>query len=204
LSVNVSLPCLRMGWGGPLVRATQEQLGRHKFLSEGVDGVFGQRTEQAVRASQRGRGIDADEIVGPDIWRALAEARLNLSSPGPLRPPDPRPQHPFIRMGSRGPHIGAIQAHLDLNSTNVYEKAVGEFQGRAGLATDGAFGEDVAQDGAGKCRLSWLESAQDEADWMKKAKLAPCRLRPEMEEKFGLRELVTRKWFVRPVASGFL
>ncbi|MBO0824482.1 MAG: hypothetical protein J2P27_11610, partial [Actinobacteria bacterium] len=67
-----------------------------------------------------------------------------------------------------------------------------------------ALGQDVVQDGDRRCLLSWLESAQDEADWMRTAKLAPCRLRAEVEETVALRELVMRKPVVGPVASGFL
>jgi hypothetical protein len=67
-----------------------------------------------------------------------------------------------------------------------------------------ALGEDVPQDGDGKCLLSWLESAQDEADWKKKAELAPARLRTEIVKTAALRELVMRKPVVGPVASGFL
>ena len=144
-SVKVSLPYLRIGSGGPHVRAIQGHLQRHKLLSDGVDGIFGQQTEQAVRAFQRGQGIDADGIVGPDTWGALAETGLDLTSRGPVGPPGPQPQHPFIRMGSVGPHVGAIQAHLGLKNTAVFDVATEEevrgFQRQASLTTDGIVGQ---------------------------------------------------------------
>jgi hypothetical protein len=67
-----------------------------------------------------------------------------------------------------------------------------------------ALGEDVVQDGDRKCLLSWLEAAQDNADWEKRAKLAPDRLRAEVEGTAALRGLVMRKPEVGLVASGFL
>lgn len=57
-SVKVGLPYLRIGSGGQLVQSMQEQLQRSDFFSGGVDGIFGQQTEQAVRAFQRSRGLD--------------------------------------------------------------------------------------------------------------------------------------------------
>ena len=144
-AVDVSLPYLRIGSGGPLVRSIQEHLRQHDFLSDGADGIFDQLTEQAVRAFQQSRKLDADGIVGPNTWRALAGAGLDLASLSPVRPRGARPPQPFIRMGSVGPHVGAIQAHLGLKSTTVFdvatEEAVREFQGRAGLATDGIVGQ---------------------------------------------------------------
>src|SRR5262245_34195010 len=76
-SVNVGLPYLRIGSGGQLLWSIQEQLQRSDFFSGGTDGIFGQQTQQAVRAFQRGRGLNADGTVGPDTRMALVEAGLD-------------------------------------------------------------------------------------------------------------------------------
>jgi hypothetical protein len=145
MEVGVSLPYLRIGSGGPLVRSIQEQLQRDGYLSGSLDGIFGRQTEQALRVFQQRRGLDADGIVGPDTWRALAEAGLDLASLEPPRPRRARPPRPFIRMGSVGPHVGAIQVHLGLKNTAVFdvatEEAVRKFQVQAGLADDGIVGQ---------------------------------------------------------------
>lgn len=69
-----------------------------------------------------------------------------------------------------------------------------------------ALGEDVDQEGeegTDRCLLSVLETAENEADWAEKAKLAPDHVRPEVETA-ALRELVLRQPVVGTVAAGFL
>lgn len=69
-----------------------------------------------------------------------------------------------------------------------------------------ALGEDVDRDdgeSTDRCLLSVLETAENEADWAEKAKLAPDHVRPEVEAA-ALRELVLRQPVVGTVAAGFL
>src|SRR5215472_9611521 len=77
---NIILPYLRIGSGGPLVRSLQNQLRRDGISLNGVEGIFGRQTEQALRKFQESREIEPDGIVGPDTWRALAKAGLDLAS----------------------------------------------------------------------------------------------------------------------------
>lgn len=144
---SIILPYLRIGSGGPLVRSLQNQLQRDGFSLNGVDGIFGRQTEQALRNFQESRKIEPDGIVGPDTWRALAKAGLDLASLEPRRRGRARPPHPFIRMGSVGPHVGAIQAYLGLTATHIFdvptEEAVRRFQEKAGLTDDGIVGQQT-------------------------------------------------------------
>ena len=45
----------------------------------GIDGKFGPRTETAVKAFQRDKGLQVDGIVGPITWGAIC-ASLNPST----------------------------------------------------------------------------------------------------------------------------
>lgn len=58
-------PTLRRGASGDLVKTIQRAVG----VSD--DGDFGPRTEAAVRAFQRQRGLVPDGIVGPASWKAI-------------------------------------------------------------------------------------------------------------------------------------
>jgi hypothetical protein len=58
-------PTLRRGATGELVKQVQAKLGLT------VDGNFGAKTEAAVRAFQRTKGLVPDGIIGPKSWHAL-------------------------------------------------------------------------------------------------------------------------------------
>ena len=59
------------GWD---VAALQFQLAWHGFPSRAFDGVFGQRTDGALRGFQEWAGLTADGRAGPATWRALRNA----------------------------------------------------------------------------------------------------------------------------------
>jgi len=63
---------LRKGTRGEDVRRMQRRLQAHGFDPGPADGVFGPRTDSAVRAFQRARGLAVDGIVGPLTRAALA------------------------------------------------------------------------------------------------------------------------------------
>jgi peptidoglycan hydrolase-like protein with peptidoglycan-binding domain len=48
-----------------------QQLLRARSHSVAVDGIFGPRTESAVKAFQQSKGLAADGVVGPNTWPRL-------------------------------------------------------------------------------------------------------------------------------------
>jgi peptidoglycan hydrolase-like protein with peptidoglycan-binding domain len=77
-----SMPTLRSGSRGSAVTDLQRRLAAAGFNPGPADGIFGGRTDAAVRSFQRSRGLSADGIVGPMTWAAL----LN-TQPGPAPAP---------------------------------------------------------------------------------------------------------------------
>lgn len=64
-------PLLRKGDSGASVRDLQQ------LLQVTVDGQFGPKTEAAVEAFQRAKGLAPDGIVGPYTWDALRERKAS-------------------------------------------------------------------------------------------------------------------------------
>jgi Putative peptidoglycan-binding domain-containing protein len=62
------MPILRRGAKGDDVRKLQERLHALKFPCGSVDGDFGPRTLEAVKAFQASRGLFVDGEVGPLTW----------------------------------------------------------------------------------------------------------------------------------------
>jgi zinc D-Ala-D-Ala carboxypeptidase len=83
--VILTLPILRQGQhsGEPPVLRLQLMLNFVKGVDDlDVDGVFGPKTEAAVRDFQRNENLSADGIVGKQTWTALLRRWLLFSQPG--------------------------------------------------------------------------------------------------------------------------
>ncbi len=65
-------PILKRGDCEPAVLVLQKVLASHGFDAGSQDGRFSPETERAVMAFQRAKGLEADGIVGPKTWNALA------------------------------------------------------------------------------------------------------------------------------------
>ena len=61
-----SRPTIRKGDKGAHV------INAQRLLGIATDGVFGPKTEDAVKAFQRSKGLTADGVVGPRTWAVLA------------------------------------------------------------------------------------------------------------------------------------
>jgi zinc D-Ala-D-Ala carboxypeptidase len=83
--VSLSLPILRKGQysGEPPVERLQFMLNFVKGADDlDVDGIFGPKTEAAVRDFQQNANLAVDGIVGTQTWTALLRQWLLFSQPG--------------------------------------------------------------------------------------------------------------------------
>ncbi|HBP22875.1 MAG TPA: hypothetical protein DEA08_34485 [Planctomycetes bacterium] len=80
---------LRRGSRGPTVAALQQALTQEGYPLS-ADGIFGIRTEAAVRAFQGSRGLSVDGVVGPATAGALGSGNTS-TQPQPQPQPQPAP-----------------------------------------------------------------------------------------------------------------
>ena len=64
------LPTLREGSRGLYVEELQEMLDKRGYTLK-VDGIFGSKTLEAVKAFQADNGLNVDGVVGEKTWRKL-------------------------------------------------------------------------------------------------------------------------------------
>lgn len=79
-------PVLEQGDRSAVVRDLQEGLRAGGFDPGPVDGIFGPRTDTAVRAFQADRGLEVDGIVGPRTWEALGRSGGSGAPTTPVEP----------------------------------------------------------------------------------------------------------------------
>jgi peptidoglycan hydrolase-like protein with peptidoglycan-binding domain len=131
----VAEPTLKNGSKGQAVNDLQEALKALGFNPGPVDGIFGDKTETAVRAFQTSRGITADGIVGPVTWSYIDEADQS---------------HPILKKGSKGLPVRRLQSRISAAGFDTHgvdgrfgpntETAVKNLQAAFGLVVDGIVG----------------------------------------------------------------
>lgn len=67
-------PTLKCGARGEITKLIQERLVSLGYDTNGIDGIFGNGTLEAVRSYQSNNGLEADGIVGPNTIRSLVIA----------------------------------------------------------------------------------------------------------------------------------
>jgi N-acetylmuramoyl-L-alanine amidase len=70
-SNTMTMPVLRRGMRGNAVAGLQKRLQAIGVFNGGIDGVFGEQTETAVKEAQQKNQLEADGIVGPSTWEAI-------------------------------------------------------------------------------------------------------------------------------------
>ncbi|MBG0792540.1 peptidoglycan-binding protein [Methylocystis sp. H62] len=142
---------IKLGDTGDDVRRLQRVFARNKVLGpDEVDGVFGPRTEEAVKDFQQANGLVADGVVGPVTWSHVHPYRE---------------ASPTLQAGSLGPVVAMLQGVLKTGF------------GYAG-AIDGVFGpttENVVRQYQTNAGLP-VTGVMDERSWMAPAGAAGATL----------------------------
>lgn len=81
-NASVSMTYSKVGSTGEEVRQIQSKLKSLGFYNGTVDGIYGARTQSAVRAFQKSCGISADGIAGPTtlLYLGLSSSSSGMSS----------------------------------------------------------------------------------------------------------------------------
>lgn len=128
-------PRLARGDRGPAVRRLQSLLERRGIDVGVIDGIYGPKTEAAVRYFQQLNNLPVTGIADVSTWAALG-ANCGVVPPIPIPPtpvpPTPSPEEhycPILRLGSVGPAVRLLQRLL--KSKGLYTGVVdGDFGGR--------------------------------------------------------------------------
>ncbi len=111
-------PVLSKGSNDPAVQDLQAALKALGYDPGPLDGVFGARTETAVKKFQQHREINADGVVGRVTWINIDESDQS---------------HPVLRAGSTGLPVRRLQSRMSAVGFDT-----GGVDGRFGAATEAA------------------------------------------------------------------
>ena len=67
-------PTMKKGAKGNITKLVQERLNSVGF-SLAEDGIYGSKTEYAIKVFQKNRGLSQDGIIGPDTWNYLLSGK---------------------------------------------------------------------------------------------------------------------------------
>ncbi|MEF3365337.1 peptidoglycan-binding protein [Methylocystis sp. 9N] len=133
-------PILKQGSNDPAVRDLQEALKALGYDVGPVDGVFGAKTESAVKKFQQAKEIAVDGVVGRITWINIDEADQS---------------HPALKIGSAGLPVRRLQSRMSAVGYNtggvdgrfdaVTEAAVKKLQQDFHLSIDGVVGAQTWQ-----------------------------------------------------------
>src|SRR5262249_6134845 len=116
---NPGQPTIAPGATGEGVRPLQRPLRRTPNLGLVVDGVFGPKTEAAVKDFQQGAGLTPDGTVGPQTWAALPGG-------GAM---------PTLQEGASGAVVKSLQQVLTIGAPGEWNTKPGPIDGQFGPQT---------------------------------------------------------------------
>lgn len=133
-------PTLSFGSTGEDVKYLQKVLNADVAANSlVVDGVFGQKTKEAVMAFQKDKDLVVDGIVGANTWAIVDVIYIGLS--------------PTLRRGSTGEIVKHLQRRLNILGFGqlvvdgvfgpATEEAVKKFQQSYNLVVDGIVGKST-------------------------------------------------------------
>jgi peptidoglycan hydrolase-like protein with peptidoglycan-binding domain len=148
---------LKKGNRGPAVEELQRKLTSLGFSTKGIDGVFGQNTESAVRQFQKARRLTVDGVVGPATRKALGGITVTKpTSPSSPSKGSDLAKSGILKKGSKGDSVKELQRILTAKGYNTKgldgffgqntDKAVRQFQKARGLAVDGIVGPNTKKE----------------------------------------------------------
>jgi N-acetylmuramoyl-L-alanine amidase len=137
---------LKYGFRGHDVKELQQKLNAKGSYGLIADGIFGKKTEAAVRAFQDRNRLVVDGIAGPKTFEKLNETKLKKPSTPTVKAIVPYPGH-LIKKGSRDKeNIKRIQRAVGVHADGIFgsktEAAVKAYQKRKGLKVDGIIGPE--------------------------------------------------------------
>ena len=148
---------IKRGDSGPEVRIIQFYLRILSYFIPEVpyiedDGIFGERTYEAVTAFQRYAGLTPDGIVGRNTWNAIVNEfdniAYNLQSEFSIASTLPAPGY-ILTTGSRGENVRVMQTYINaIAQSNPSVPSV---------SVDGVYGNATADAVREIQRLSGLE-----------------------------------------------
>ena len=136
---------LKVGSKGEKVTTLQKNLNTLGYNVGTVDGVFGNKTRDAVIAFQKAKGLKADGMVGTNTQKAITKALSDKATAN----------NGVLKVGSKGEKVTTLQKNLNALGYNVGKvdgvfgnktrDAVIAFQKAKGLKADGMVGPDTQQ-----------------------------------------------------------
>ena len=125
---------IKSGSKGEVVELVQRMLNEKGYACGSADGIFGAKTESAVRSYQKAKGLSVDGIVGDNTYaKLLADSLLKNGSRGELV------KQLQTRLNEQGYKAGTADGIFGRNT----EQAVKALQSVAGITVDGKVGKNT-------------------------------------------------------------